>query len=164
MTPENEGRGHRLLAGFGAGLVIGVAVTIVAPKLARQYLPSAIMGAQEKLEGVVRAKQLETDRLLLTVPTTQGTILATFSRDVAEIDLLVQQGDSVTLEMREYTPFVNNPRIASVKAAHAAEVAERAVEPPTAAQTAAPLSAGDSASQVLPGATTDTSHGTAVTP
>jgi small basic protein len=155
MTPENDRRSRRLLVSFGAGLVIGVVLTIVVPKLVRPYLPSAIAGELEKLEGVVRAKQLETDRLLLTVPTEQGTILATFSRNVAEIDLLVQKGDSVTLEMPEYAPFVDNPRIASVKAALEGQVAERATEPPTSVEPP-PLPTLDSASTASPGATRDT--------
>lgn len=64
--------------------------------------------------GVVITKQAEADRLILTVSTAEGTIFATFRAMVAEIGLLIQEGDSITLELREYTPFVDDPTIARV--------------------------------------------------
>lgn len=129
---EPGGKSRRLLVGFGAGLVSGVIAAIFVPALVRPYLPGIVAGDRQRVQGVVRAKQLETDRLLLTVPTAEGTILATFTRDVAEIDLLVQKGDSITLELREYSPFVDNPRIASVRPAPAAATVDRPPGPPTA--------------------------------
>ncbi len=123
---------RRLLVSFGAGLVAGVMATIFLPALVRPYLPGVVAGDRQRVQGVVRAKQLETDRLLLTVPTVEGTILATFTRDVAEIDLLVQKGDSITLEMRQYTPFVDNPRIASVRPTPEPVPVDRSPERPAA--------------------------------
>ena len=105
------------LASLIVGVVIGVAVTLAAPRLLGPRLPAALAGDEELLEGIVRSKQLEADRLLLTVPTQHGTLLATFTEDLADINLLVQEGDSVTLEVRRYEPFVRNPTITRVVAA-----------------------------------------------
>ncbi len=55
------------------------------------------------------------DRLLLTVQTSQGSFLVTFKKKVAEIDLLVQQGDTLTLALRRYEPFVDEPAIERVR-------------------------------------------------
>ena len=64
------------------------------------------------------------ERLLLTVDTPQGAALATFTEKVAEIDLLVEEGDGVTLGLRGYEPFVNNPVIQGVRKSAAPPAAE----------------------------------------
>ncbi|MBI2369318.1 MAG: hypothetical protein HYV08_03620 [Deltaproteobacteria bacterium] len=61
------------------------------------------------------AKQREEDRLLLTVLTPRGAILATFRQKVAEIDLLVDVGDTLTLGLPRYEPFLADPRIERVR-------------------------------------------------
>lgn len=105
--------GRPLLVAFVVGLVAGIAGTIIVPGLVRP-----VLGAREGeiFRGVVRDKQAETDRLILTVLTPQGTILATFTEQVAEIGLLIQEGDSLALEMQEYAPFVDDPMIGRVVA------------------------------------------------
>jgi len=62
----------------------------------------------------VTHKQRDQDRLLMTVTTQDGTILATFRKQVAEIDLLVEEQDSITLDVRQYEPFVNDPPVLKV--------------------------------------------------
>jgi hypothetical protein len=105
------------LVSLASGVAIGVAATIALPRLLGPRLPAGLAGEEELLEGIVRSKQLEADRLLLTVPTQHGTLLATFTEDLADINLLVQEGDSVTLEVRRYEPFVRDPPITRVVAA-----------------------------------------------
>ena len=97
------------------GVALGVSGTILAPKLAGPYLPESFRAKTEVVEGEVDRKLREQDRLLLTVQTSQGTVLATFKQKVAEIDLLVQKGDTVTLALRRYEPFVENPAIERVR-------------------------------------------------
>ena len=63
------------------------------------------------------AKRLENDRLLLTVESEDGAVLATFKQRVPEIDLLVDTGDHVTLGITSYEPFVEDPKILGVKKA-----------------------------------------------
>lgn len=126
--------GRRLAGTLVLGFVLGVAAAIAVPKLAGPRLPDAWRGERQLLPGVVRAKQLESDRLVLTVPTAEGTLLATFTEERADIDRLVQEGDSVTLRVRKYEPFVENPGIARVMAVrHAAESAVAETEQQTAA-------------------------------
>jgi hypothetical protein len=75
----------------------------------------------------VLVKRRDGERLLLTVETPRGAVLATFRERVAEIDLLVDEGDSVSLGLGRYRPFVEDP---SVEGVHkAASGSGRAVEP-----------------------------------
>lgn len=98
------------------GISIGVGGTIFGPELASPYLPDSFrIKKTETVAGEVVRKQREGDRLLLTVQTSQGTVLATFKRKVAEIDLLVQQGDALTMSVSRYAPFVEDPAIERVR-------------------------------------------------
>ena len=99
---------------FLLGLVVGTTGTIILPGLLRPYLPEALDREGRPFPGEVSTKRAEADRLILTVSTAEGTIFATFKDRVAEIELLIQEGDSITLELREYTPFVDDPTIARV--------------------------------------------------
>ena len=99
-----------------AGIALGVAGTIFAPEVAGPYLPEAFrVKKAETVDGEVVRKLREGERLLLTVQTTQGSVLATFKKKVAEIDLLVQQGDTITLALGRYEPFVEDPTIERVR-------------------------------------------------
>ena len=120
---------------FLVGLVLGVVGTIFVPGLVAPYLPPALRGLSVELEGEVLAKQRENgdaDRLLITVGVKEGAVLATFTERVSEIDLLVDKGDRVTLGVREYEPFVEDPALRGVVKAVPEEPAaeESAVEDP----------------------------------
>ena len=98
------------------GISIGVAGAVFGPELAAPYLPDTFrVKKTETVAGEVVRKQREGDRLLLTVQTSQGTVLATFKKKVAEIDLLVQQGDALTMAVSRYAPFVEDPAIERVR-------------------------------------------------
>ncbi len=111
--PQRSMSGPLVMA-LVVGLGAGIAGTIIGPGLVRPRLPQALVGEAVSLSGVVRTKQTETDRLLLIMLTADGTILATFTERLAEIELLIQEGDSLTLELRQYAPFVDDPTIARV--------------------------------------------------
>lgn len=100
---------------FLAGLALGVAGAVVGPRVAGSYLPQTLRGQVEAVEGEVTHKLREPDRLLLTVVTARGAILATFKKKVAEVDLLVAEGDALTLGLRRFEPFVEDPSIQSVR-------------------------------------------------
>ncbi len=102
------------------GIALGIAGTILAPQVAGPYLPESFRTKKEVVEGEVERKLREQDRLLLTVQTSQGTVLAIFKKKVAEIDLLVQKGDTLTLALRRYEPFVEDPSIERVRKPEAA--------------------------------------------
>ena len=98
------------------GIALGVGGTIFAPDVADPYLPDSFrVKKADTVDGEVVQKLREGERLRLTVQTTQGSVLATFKKKVAEIDLLVQQGDAVTLTLSRYEPFVEDPAIERVR-------------------------------------------------
>jgi hypothetical protein len=101
---------------FLVGIAVGIGSTVVAPDMVGPYLPAALkVNKTVTVEGEVIRKVREGDHLLLTVQTTQGTVLATFRKKVAEIELLVQQGDTLTLTVSRYEPFVSDPAIERVR-------------------------------------------------
>lgn len=106
-----KGRGVAWLLG---GIVIGVLGTVFLPGLADPYMPAGLRGAQQEVAGIVEAKSAEVDRLLLTIGSEAGAMLITYSRNVAEIDLLIDVGDSVVLVVDEYAPFIDDAKIRRV--------------------------------------------------
>ena len=113
---SSDGTGGKLgtTAWLLIGVVLGIVGTIFLPGLADPYLPEALRGDHQEVTGVVEAKSAEVDRLLLTVGSDAGAMLVTYSKNVAEIDLLVDVGDTVVLEVDEYAPFVEDARIRRV--------------------------------------------------
>ena len=100
---------------FLVGLALGVAIVLIGPRVAGEYLPDTLRSKTEIVEGEVTRKLREQDRLLLTVVTARGAILVTFRRKVSEVDLLVAEGDKLTLRLRRFEPFVEDPAIQSVR-------------------------------------------------
>jgi len=91
------------------GIVVGILGTIFLPRLAAPYLPESLRGEQQEVAGIVEAKSAEVDRLLLTVGSDSGAMLVTYTKNVAEIDLLIDVGDRVVL-----APFIDDARIRRV--------------------------------------------------
>lgn len=102
---------------FVVGAVIGVAGTILLPDLLSPYLPQGVGRTESIVQGVVQAKRETGERLLLTVVTSDGAILATFVENVPEVALLVDEGDTVSLALGRYDPFVTDPPIRAVRKA-----------------------------------------------
>ena len=111
---KTRGRGFPI---FLIGLVLGVLGTLFVPDLLSPYLPDSLQKSEDTVAGLVTAKERQADKLLLTVDSPNGAVLATFSKKVAEISLLVDEGDSVTLAVRLVEPFVNDPTIRQVNKA-----------------------------------------------
>jgi len=105
------------LTWFLIGLAVGIVGTIFVPDLVRPYLPGSLRGEGEEVAGIVEAKSREPERLLLTIGGDAGAVLVTYTKQVPEIDLLVEPGDSVVLAVREYAPFVENPSLRRVQKA-----------------------------------------------
>jgi hypothetical protein len=97
------------------GLVLGVAGMLWGPRLVEGYLPGVVAGKTTPVTGEVVKKQREPDRLLFTLVPGQGAILVTVTRKISETNLLVDEGDTVTLGLRRYQPFAENPRIERVE-------------------------------------------------
>jgi hypothetical protein len=100
---------------FLIGLGLGTVLVAIGPHVAGPYLPAALRGEVESVEGEVTRKLREPDRLLLTIVTPRGAILATFNTKIPEVDLLVAEGDALTLGLRRFEPFVEDPVIQSVR-------------------------------------------------
>lgn len=109
-----------LLGGFMLGFFSAVVVDLVAPGLLTPYTQKFIPAAQiESVKGTVVKKERDSNRLLMTLSTPKGVLLATFTQKIDEIDLLVSEGYHATIRLRSYSPFVENPVIERVDAAAA---------------------------------------------
>ena len=107
-------RGAIVLGATLLGIGVGVAGTMLVPPAVEPYLPD-LPGRSPLVEGRVLKKQREPDRVLLKVHTEHGSVLATFTRRVAEIDLLVDQGDLIVLRLTRGRPFVEDPTLERVR-------------------------------------------------
>ena len=96
------------------GIVAGVLGTIYGPGYARPYFPEWIMGKTTIVKGTVEAKQKKENVLLLTVGTPEGVLLATFKKKVDEINLLVNEKDTIDFTLPKYMPFIEDPGIVRV--------------------------------------------------
>ena len=95
--------------------LLGVAIGLVGGLVFPGMLPQSWRLALGSVEGTVESEQLEGGRLLLTLSTSNGVTLARFTKNIEEIDLLVELGDRVTLAARSYRPFLEDPAIAKVE-------------------------------------------------
>jgi hypothetical protein len=109
-------RGWLILVGiFVVGVVVGVGVASRGPALVSQYLPRTVSGSGERVEGQVVRKQRDGNRLLVKVSTAQGPMLVTFTQKVADLEVLLDSGDTVTLVIPGYATFVDDPILERVK-------------------------------------------------
>ncbi len=99
---------------FLLGVGLGLGAPFLVSRYAQPYLPQFLQETVHPLTGTVTHKERQQDRLLMTVTTQDGTILATFQKQVPEIDLLVEEQDSVTLDVKQYEPFVTDPPVIKV--------------------------------------------------
>jgi hypothetical protein len=109
-------RGWIVLVGtFLVGVVVGVGLANRGPALIAPYLPKAVSGPGEHIEGQVVRKQRDGNRLLVKISTAQGPMLVTFTQKVADLDVLLDAGDTVTLVIPAYATFVDDPILERVK-------------------------------------------------
>jgi hypothetical protein len=98
--------------------VVGVSAGLVGaqfiPTAFSSYMPVALQAQNEIVKGVVVRKHQDNERLLLTVSTSRGALLGTFTRQIPEINLLLEEGDEITLGLAQYAPFVHDPAIRGV--------------------------------------------------
>src|SRR5215471_1609888 len=128
-------RGWIVLIGtFLVGVVGGVGLANKGPALIAPYLPKAASGPGEHIEGYVVRKQRDGNRLLVKVTTAQGPMLVTFTQKVADLEVLLDAGDTVTLLTPAYATFVEDPILERVKepaVAHAPPPPSSPSPPPT---------------------------------
>lgn len=107
----------RILLTLLLGVAVGALGMFLLPRYFGPLLPDFLKPEQRLVEGLVVAKRLAPEGLLLTIETPEGAVLATFSGRTEEIDLLVDQGDSIAFELKMYEPFLQDPDIARVRKA-----------------------------------------------
>jgi hypothetical protein len=109
-------RGWLILLGtFLVGVVVGFGAATRGPALIAPYFPKMGGGSGERIEGQVVRKQRDGNRLLVKVTTAQGPMLVTFTQKVADLDVLLEPGDVVTLVIPGYATFVEDPVLERVK-------------------------------------------------
>ena len=123
-----------LISTFFVGAVVGVGLANRGPALIAPYLPKAVSGAGEHIEGEVIRKQRDGNRLLVKISTAQGPMLVTFTQKVADLDVLLDAGDTVTLVTLGYATFVDDPILERVKGPARAQ----ATPPPSSPDTPQP--------------------------
>ena len=79
------------------------------------YVPRAVSEAGKHIEGQVVRKQRDGNRLLVKISTAQGPMLVAFTQKVADLDVLLDSGDTVTLITSSYATFVDDPVLERVK-------------------------------------------------
>lgn len=126
-------KGWLILFVLIVGIALGAGGALFGPDFVEPYLPQAFRGKPVTVEGSVVEKQRKGPELLLTINTPQGALLATMSKRVPEVELLVNKGDSVELVLKKYEPFIKDPKIKRVRkgvARPAAEMPEEEVAAP----------------------------------
>jgi hypothetical protein len=105
-----------LIGGCVLGFLAAIIVNLAAPDLLTPYLQVlSPVGQPESVKGMVVTKQRESDRLLLTLSTPNGVLLATFTEKIDDIDLLIAEGNSITIRLKANSPFVENPTVEKVE-------------------------------------------------
>ena len=97
------------------GFVLGVGAAMRGPEFVAPYLPRSVSGSGDRLDGQVVRKQREGNRLLVKVTTTQGPMLVSFTQKAADLDVLLDPGDTVTFITKGYATFVDDPGVERVK-------------------------------------------------
>jgi len=106
-----------LIGGIVLGFLAAIIVNLAAPDLLTPYTQAlSSVDQSESVKGLVVKKQRESARLLLTLSTPKGVLLAIFTEKIDEVDLLIAEGSSTTIRLRTYSPFVENPVIEKVEA------------------------------------------------
>jgi len=111
-------RGWSILIGtFLVAVIVGAGVASRGTSLITPYLPKVSSVPGEHIEGQIVRKQRDGNRLLVKLSTAQGPILATFTEKVADLDVLLDSGDTVSLLIRHYATFVEDPILERIKEA-----------------------------------------------
>lgn len=102
---------------FFLGLSLGLSGPMLGSRYLHPHLPTALKDTFH-LEGSVTHKERQQDRLRVILTTQDGTLLATFQQQIPEIDLLIEEHDLVTIDVRRYEPFLNDPPVLRVNKHH----------------------------------------------
>lgn len=99
---------------FLAGLLLGILAAVYLPGQVRPHLPEWVTGKDVVVKGTVAAKQKKEGALLVSVNTAEGALLATFTRNVDEVGLLIDEKDEIEFTLPKYAPFITDPKIVRI--------------------------------------------------
>lgn len=111
-SPPSRKRGRWLV--FLLGVLLGAAAATLLPRYAAPYVGEAF-APSAVVEGRVVGKESQPERIVLKVATPDGVLLAGFTENRPDIDLLVEPGASIRLGANRYQPFLENPTILAVR-------------------------------------------------
>ena len=118
------------------GIALGIGAAIRGPAFVAPYWPKAVNGASARIVGQVVRKQRDGNRLLVKINTAQGPVLTIFTQKVADLDVLLDPGDTVTLVTSGgYETFVNDPTLEGVRSTTRPEPAPAPATPPGSPKT-----------------------------
>ena len=118
------------------GIALGIGAAIRGPAFVAPYWPKAGNGASARIVGQVVRKQRDGNRLLVKINTAQGPMLTIFTQKVADLDVLLDPGDTVTLVTSGgYETFVNDPTLEGVRSTARSEPAPAPATPPGSPKT-----------------------------
>ena len=120
---------------FLFGLALGILGAVFLPDYVRPYIPQWLTGKTTIVKGTVAAKQKKENVLLLTVNTPEGALLATFKKKADEINLLINEKDTIEFTLPQYMPFIDDPKIIRVVKEQQAAPAPAPAEKPKAQST-----------------------------
>jgi hypothetical protein len=92
---------------------VGVAATVGVQHLIG--LSTSFFQSGVVVEGQVLNKEASETSLRLRLSTDQGVMLATFTKKLSEMESLIEEGDWVSLSIKRYSPFVDDPELQRVR-------------------------------------------------
>ena len=104
-----------LISTLIVGMALGLGIATKGSALLSAYLPKSLNGPGERIEGEVVRKQRDGNRLLVKITTTQGPALVTFTQKVADLDVLLDPGDTITLVTAGRATFIDDPVLERVQ-------------------------------------------------
>ena len=110
------------------GALVGLAAGLPGGWFGNAHFAEGLGLDGDEIEAVVLEERREDERLVLMLQAEDETILATFSERPDDVEQLVAPGDTVTLFVRDDSPFADDVPILSVRRGERAAEEEAAAE------------------------------------
>ena len=94
---------------LAVGVALGIGVATKGRELVGSYLPGPMLRGNERIEAKVVRKLRDGNRLLMKVNTAEGPKLLVFTEKSADLDVLLDPGDTVTLTAKGHGTFLEDP-------------------------------------------------------
>ncbi|UCG77416.1 MAG: hypothetical protein JSV21_07465 [Nitrospirota bacterium] len=117
MEEERRKKGRGIIPLLILVIIIGLLVfaLVQGRDVISPYIKKLKPMKTHEVSGIVVSKMNKGSSLLMTVDTPDGAMLATFTRKIDEVDLLVSEGDTIEFSISGYSPFITDPNIYRVR-------------------------------------------------